>query len=214
MSDQSARVREVFDDWARRGRAQGMADAHMPVVSRVLHALTMPDDAWFLDIGCGSGYVVRWAAERLPRGRAFGVDVSSEMIQVSRLDAPPRATFVQGAFPDVDLPEARFDTVFSMEVFYYLADLDAALRAVHRLLRPGGWFFCVVDYYEENEASHGWPAELGVAMDRRSERQWAAAFASAGFEPIRQQRILVPPEETKEAFRTTVGSLLTCGRRA
>ena len=213
MCDQSSRVRDVFDDWARLGRAEGMAQRHLPVVIRALDHITLQPDGWFLDIGCGSGYVVTWAADALPDGRAFGVDLSSEMIALCRQTARPNVTFVQGAFPDVELPKDRFDAVFSMEAFYYLPDLDGAIAAVLRLLRPGGVFVCVVDYFEENEDSHSWPDDLGVRMDLRSERQWVEAFQRAGFEDVCQQRVRVPTEESEEAGHTSAGSLLTRGRR-
>ena len=50
-------------------------------------------------------------------------------------------------------------------------------------------------------------------MDLRSERKWKQAFIDAGFVDVEQGRIRVPEDEATEAFRMTVGSLLTYGRR-
>lgn len=212
MSDQSNDVRRVFDDWARRGRAEGMERGHRPVVDQALRRAPLQDGHWFLDVGCGNGYVLSSMAPLTPNGTVVGVDISPEMVARSRaaLVDVPNVRILQGAFPDVDLPRGRFDVVFSMEVFYYLPDLDGALRHTVGLLRPGGTLLCVVDFYRENPESHGWPEELGVAMDLRSEAEWSESFVRAGFVGVEQARITVPGE----GFRSTVGSLLTLGRRA
>ena len=99
-----------------------------------------------------------------------------------------------------------------MEVLYYLPSLSAALEEIVRLLKPGGRFACVVDYYQENEASHSWPEDVGVAMRLLSAADWRAAFEAAGLEVVDQSRVTVPAEEASEEWETTVGSLLTVGQ--
>jgi SAM-dependent methyltransferase len=209
------KVQDVFDDWARRGRATGMERSHGPTARRALSYLPLPDDGRYLDIGCGSGYTVRWAAERLPRGEAVGVDVSGEMIEVATSLARelPRLRFLHGAFPDIELESGSFDAIFSMEVFYYLPRMDAALAAVARLLKPGGRFACVVDYHLGNPASHDWPEELGVEMNLLDESGWREAFESAGLAVVEQTRIRLPADEASEEWKVRFGSLLTVGAR-
>ena len=162
----------------------------------------------FLDLGCGNGYVVRWAAGIAADVLAVGVDVSQEMIENAReLSADlANARFTCGPFPLVELGSCAFDAIFSMEVFYYLPDLDAGLDEVRRLLAPGGRFVCVVDFYMENPESHSWPEELGLTLQLRSETEWAAAFERAGLHVVDQAR-LVPAGKTTE----TGASLMTVG---
>lgn len=207
------RVRDVFDDWARRGRAEGMERGHAPVARRAIEELHIGRATRYLDIGCGNGYSVRWAAERAPEGRAIGIDVAPEMIErAKRLSAAyPNAEFARMAFPSPTLATASFDAIFSMEVFYYFPDLDAALRDVTRLLAPGGRFACVVDFYGENVESAGWPDDLGVAMTRLDMAGWRAAFERAGLAVPLQRQITLPADEASSAWKTTVGSLLTVG---
>ncbi len=209
------RVQRVFDDWAGRGRAEGMASAHEPAARAAFDRLALDGDSWYLDIGCGNGYTVRWAAAVATRGRAIGIDLSPAMVKRARdLSAGhSNSEFVQSAFPRHDLPHDRFDSVFSMEAFYYFPDLDDALREVTQLLKPGGRFACVVDYYGENEASHGWPADLGVEMTLLDEPGWGAAFAKAGMEVTEQARLRLSPAEASAPWKVTEGSLLTVGRR-
>lgn len=212
--DQTSRVRTVFDDWAVRGRAEGMERGHGPVARKAFHHLGLKPDSWYLDIGCGNGYTVRWAAEDVPNGKAFGIDVAPEMIARARglSRGTANAEFQLATFPEHDLPLGRFDAMFSMEVLYYLPSLSQALEEVVRLLKPGGRFVSVVDFYEENPASHSWPADVGVAMRLLSAAQWRAAFEGAGLKVTEQGRVTLPPEQASEAWKVDVGSLMTVGR--
>lgn len=211
-----SRVRDLFDDWAHRGRGEGMADSHWPFASQALAELPLTPASWFLDIGCGVGYAVCWAARAAPRGRAVGVDASETMVARARALCAglANADFHCARFPaHHTLPAGRFDAVFSMEVFYYLPDLDAGLREACRLLTPGGRFACVVDYYAENAASHGWPADLGLPLHLLDADGWRAHFAAAGFTAVTQDRLRVPPARASEPWKATEGSLVTYGTR-
>jgi SAM-dependent methyltransferase len=216
-ADQLGRIRDLFDEWARHGRGDRMAESHWPFARQALERLPLTPSSWFLDIGCGTGYAVCWAARIVHDGRAVGIDLSDAMVARARECSVglPNADFHVGRFPTHHtLPAARFDVAFSMETFYYFADLDAALREAHRLLAPGGRFACVVDYYGENAASHGWPQDVGVPMHLLDAAGWHAAFRRAGFGDVRQDRLRIPAAETSEPWKTTEGSLLTLGRHA
>lgn len=213
-SDHTARVRDLFDDWARHGRGDAMAESHWPFASQALDRLDLTPASWFLDIGCGTGAAVCWAARAAPDGRAVGIDASESMIARARAGCVglPNADFHVADFPaHHTLPLGRFDVVFSMEVFYYFADLDAALAETGRLLVPGGRFACVVDYYGENRASHTWPDDLGVPMHLLDAAGWHAAFVRAGFTQVKQDRLRVPSAETGDPWKAAEGSLLTMG---
>jgi len=205
---------EVFDAWATDGRAATMESAHGPVVRPLIDHLDLAPDAWFLDLGCGNGYAVRWAAARLPEGRAVGIDASPEMIQRARELSRdnPRVEFHEASFPQHPLPRRSFDAIFSMETVYYFPDLPAALAEVRRLLKPGGGFLCAVDYYRENPDSHCWPEYVGARMKLLDAKGWRRAFETAGFAAVRQERLVVPKEDAVEPWHATVGSLVTTGR--
>jgi len=95
-----------------------------------------------------------------------------------------------------------------MEALYYADDLDAAIAEAHRVLRPGGELHVLVDYYEENTASEGWPEKTGVEMHRLSGDEWAKRFQSAGFEDVTTQRVR---SEDAEGWRADHGSLYVRG---
>lgn len=223
MSDARETIRAVtavFDSWALSGRAEGMEQGHGPYARRAFAHL-MPDAApiRYLDVGCGNGYTVRWAAERLADGAglALGLDGSGEMVARARaLSEGTGATFVHAPFPDHGQTEllepGSFDAIFSMEVFYYLPDLAAGLQEVARLLRPGGRFACVVDFYGENEASHGWPEMLGVPMTLLPRAGWRDAFEAAGLTVVHQEQLKAPAGSDGGSWKERVGSLLTVGQ--
>lgn len=205
-------VRKVFDAWALAGRAEGMEKGHGPAARAGFDALAVGPGTRYLDIGCGNGYTVRWAAQA--GATALGVDISPEMIaRATDLSAGQTARFLVSAFPDDQMEAGSLDAIFSMEVFYYLEDLDRALKRVYELLAPGGRFACVVDFYAENTASHDWPRELGVHMTLRSERGWRLAFEGAGMTVALQRRVRLTPDETSSPWKVTNGSLLTVGQR-
>lgn len=218
MDPTTARVRDIFDDWARNGRAEGMEAGHGPSARVGVAALELRHGHAYLDIGCGNGYTLAWASETVGGGgRVVGLDVAPGMVSRAqeRVQKLANAEVKHAAFPVHDLGEACFDGIFSMEVFYYLKDLPAALEAARALLVPGGRFACLVDYYGENEASHAWPAQLDCEMTLLSAAGWQDAFAAAGFVDVTQQRVRPEPDASGAAgWKQQIGSLLTVGRRA
>ena len=211
----------MFDEWADAGRAEGMERGHTPTAKPAFERLVanIPATGRYLDVGCGNGYSVRWAADRWPELEAIGIDLSPRMIERARAGSTElaNARFEVAGFPEHGQTEllgpASFDAIFSMEVFYYLPDLDLALAKVARLLRPGGRFACVVDYYAENTASHDWPARLGVTMTLRTAPGWAEALRGAGLEVLASERLRHEPGPGVDSWQIEQGSLLTLGRR-
>lgn len=214
---QVAKVQAVFDTWAQNGRADGMERGHGPTAVQAFDKLGLGSGQRYLDIGCGNGYTVRWARERVGEGEVWGIDVAPEMIALAKRmseASAPDARYLAGEFPNPKLPENYFDAIFSMEVFYYFPSVDAGLAAAHAALRPGGLFTCVVDYYQENAASHSWPEDTGVSMTLWSAEQWREGFERAGFEVVEQGR-LFPQEEDAATpdWKESEGSLMTLGRK-
>lgn len=209
--DQLDRVTRLFDAWADAGRAEGMERGHAPTARQAFDRLGVAPGQHYLDVGCGNGYTVRWAAEVDPSVQAVGIDVSPNMIERARaMTDAPNARFIHAPFPLPLLKAKAFDAIFSMEVFYYLPDLTWGVLSAARLLKPGGLFACVVDYYEENAASHGWPEDVGVEMNRLSEAGWADAMTEVGLELVEQRRLTDP---IAEGWKRDVGSLMTLARR-
>jgi SAM-dependent methyltransferase len=209
-------VQALFDRWADSGRAEGMEAGHTPTAQEAFERLGLAPGESYLDIGCGNGYSVRWAAERDDSIRATGMDLSPQMIVRAREQSTqhPNTRFIHAPFPLPMLRDDAFNAIFSMEVFYYLPDLNVGLREVARLLAPGGRFVCIVDFYEENTASHSWPEDVGVPMNLLPESMWRTAMTYAGLEVLEQTRLRHPlPEGEAPSWKQTEGSLMTLARR-
>lgn len=215
---QTQRVKTVFDEWARIGRADRMADSHTPSARPAFDRLGLSEGGHYLDLGCGNGYSVRWATELCgPKGRAVGIDLAPEMISRARAISS-QGEFTVAQFPeepgDEFLPPGSFDAIFTMEVLYYLHDLDAGLQRLATLLRTGGRIISVIDFYGENPASHGWPDDLDCSMTLLDEAGWREAFERAGLTVEDQFRIRQGSSASADQWKKTQGSLATLARRA
>lgn len=95
------------------------------------------------DIGCGTGTVSRWIAERIgPSGRVDAIDIAPEQIDVARSTpaAPGSAAihYATGSVYEPTLEESAFDLVFCRLVLCHLKEPGNAVAQMARLLRPGG----------------------------------------------------------------------------
>ncbi len=90
-----------------------------------------------LELGCGTGVFLQKTARS---GAAIhGLDLSDELLAKARgkLADCPNVTLDQGNAEQMPYPSAHFDTVYGSSVLHHL-DLEAALRDIHRVLKPGG----------------------------------------------------------------------------
>jgi len=98
-----------------------------------------------LDLGSGAGADVLISARRVaPTGKAIGLDMTDEMLDLARRNAAAagvsNVAFVKGYIEDIPLPDGSVDVVISNCVINLSADKRAVLREAARVLRPGGRF--------------------------------------------------------------------------
>jgi ubiquinone/menaquinone biosynthesis C-methylase UbiE len=221
-------VREEFDAWAADGRDRGMEERHWHTAKHALARMPVEEGDTVLDLGCGSGYAGRALRDTQDAGRVYGLDGSPEMARNARsYTDDPQVAYLVGDFDALPFADDGVDHVWSMEAFYYAADPEHTLAEVARVLRPGGTFYCAVNYYEENVHSHAWQDRIDVEMTRWSAAEYREAFRAAGLavaaqDSIPDREVEIPPEsafptdewETREAMREryrTYGTLLTVG---
>lgn len=94
-----------------------------------------------LDIGCGNGLLTLELSRAVgPGGHVTGLDASPQMLAAAhqRINSRSNVTLVEGDASRPPFEEASFDKAAALQVFEYLTDRRPALRALHKVLRPGG----------------------------------------------------------------------------
>lgn len=99
-----------------------------------------------LDVACGTGALACAASKRAgPSGTVTGLDANPDMLAVARAK-PARVTWVEGLAEALPFDDAQFDRVVSQFGMMFFEDPAAAIREVHRVVRPGGqWLVAVCD---------------------------------------------------------------------
>ncbi|MCC6673209.1 MAG: arsenite methyltransferase [Planctomycetes bacterium] len=98
-----------------------------------------------LDLGSGGGIDVLLSARRVgPTGKAYGLDMTPEMLELARANqrraGVANAEFLQGTIEAIPLPDASVDVVISNCVINLSTDKARVLREAFRVLKPGGRF--------------------------------------------------------------------------
>lgn len=138
------------------------------------------------DLACGQGVIAR----ELARGGAsvVGIDLSGRMLKIARRDEvaePLGISYRRGDIQDPDvLAGETFDGVVCGMALMDVPDAGAAMRAAHRLLRPGGWFVWAVTHpcfqTPDSETCWRWPG-FGSSGSRNPWRVARSASGSPSF---------------------------------
>ena len=105
-----------------------------------LAAMTVPSPGRVLDVGCGTGYLLRTLASRYPDAqRLCGIDAAPQMISTaSACTRDDRLSFAVGVAEKLGYPDGTFDLIVSTTSFDHWPDQQAGLVECARVLRPGG----------------------------------------------------------------------------
>jgi SAM-dependent methyltransferase len=145
-----------------------------------------------LDLGSGGGIDVLLSARRVgPTGKAYGLDMTDEMLALARENQRKAGVvnveFLKGEIENIPLPDNSIDVIISNCVINLSADKDRVLREAFRVLKPGGRF-AVSDVVVTGEipAAIRKNVELwiGCIAGALRDNDYAAKLAGAGFENI------------------------------
>lgn len=145
-----------------------------------------------LDLGSGGGIDVLLSAKRVgPTGKAYGLDMTEEMLALARENqrkaGVPNVEFLKGEIEQIPLPEASVDVIISNCVINLSADKDRVLAEAFRVLKPGGRF-AVSDIVVRGElpppVRQSLEAWAGCVAGALEEGEYRAKLAKAGFEGI------------------------------
>jgi len=145
-----------------------------------------------LDLGSGGGIDVLLSARRVgPAGKAYGLDMTDEMLALARANqrkaGVANVEFLKGEIENIPLPDNSVDVIISNCVINLSGDKDKVLREAFRVLKPGGRF-AVSDVVVRGEV----PAEIrrsielwvGCVAGALEDTEYESKLAAAGFEAI------------------------------
>ena len=136
---------EHFDQWSSSYENSWMQrvffdPAHQATLALAAGIVQQPGS--ILDVGCGTGKLLRRANAYWPEARLIGVDPANGMIEVAKR-LTPNATFFTGMGEALPLEDASVDLALSTISFHHWQDQAAGVREIARVLRPGGFFMLV-----------------------------------------------------------------------
>ncbi len=174
-----------FHRWSRTyDRSIGQAFLFGPVHRRVVELVASFFDgsppASVLDVGCGTGRLLRRAAARWPTARLVGVDPAEGMVENARRLAPA-ASFHVGRGEELPLADRSVDAAFSTISFHHWWDQAAGVREVARVLRPGG-LFCLADAVVPS-----WAGRIVPHRRIHTRAELASLFERAGLAVVSQK---------------------------
>ena len=167
-----------------------------------------------LDLGSGGGIDVLLSAKRVgPAGKAYGLDMTDEMLALARENRAKsglgNVEVLKGTIEAIPLPDASVDVIISNCVINLSADKDKVLREAFRVLRPGGRF-AVSDVVVRGEVPAAirrsvelWIGCVAGALDVDDYR---AKLAKAGFEDVDLEPTRIyRAEDAREFLRGRAG---------
>ena len=166
-----------------------------------------------LDLGSGGGIDVLLSARRVgPTGKAYGLDMTDEMLELARENqrqaGVTNVEFLKGQIEAIPLPDNSVDVIISNCVINLSADKDRVLREAFRVLRPGGRF-AVSDVVtrgavpeEVRKSMLLWVGCIAGALD---EAEYRSKLAGAGFEAIEIEPTRTYNVEDARVFLTEAG---------
>jgi arsenite methyltransferase len=166
-----------------------------------------------LDLGSGGGIDVLLSAKRVgPTGKAYGLDMTDEMLALARENqlkaGVENVEFLKGEIENIPLPDSSVDVIISNCVINLSSDKGRVLREAYRVLKPGGRF-AVSDVVTRGEI----PAEVrrsmllwvGCLAGALEEYEYVRTLAQAGFDSIDVEPTRVYNIEDARQFLTAEG---------
>ena len=166
-----------------------------------------------LDLGSGGGIDVLLSAKRVgPTGKAYGLDMTDEMLALARENqrkaAVENVEFLKGEIESIPLPDQSVDVIISNCVINLSADKDRVIHEAYRVLKPGGRFAVsdvVVRGEVPAEVQHNVELWVGCIAGAMQETEYVQKLARAGFVDINVEPTRIYNIEDAREFLTTEG---------
>lgn len=159
-----------------------------------------------LDLGSGGGIDVLLSARRVgPTGKAYGLDMTDEMLELARENQRQarvtNAEFLKGEMEDLPLPNGSVNVIISNCVINLSPDKDRVLREAYRVLEPGGRI-AIADILTRGEMPPALKRDMelwaGCVAGALSEVAYRSKLEAAGFQEVEIESV---PEHTATGLR-------------
>ncbi|HEX6105497.1 MAG TPA: arsenite methyltransferase [Gemmatimonadales bacterium] len=166
-----------------------------------------------LDLGSGGGIDVLLSARRVgPTGKAYGLDMTQEMLALARQNAAEAGVtnveFLEGQIERIPLPDASVDVIISNCVINLSGDKRRVLAEAFRVLKPGGRF-AVSDVVVRGEVPpavrRSMELWVGCVAGALEEQEFLRLLADVGFEGPSIEPTRIYRSEDARAFLTDAG---------
>ena len=196
----------AYSEFEKGELPQLAAEASLGCGNPVALATLSPGEV-VLDLGSGGGIDVLLSARRVaPGGKAYGLDMTDEMLELARRNKAEAGVenveFLKGEIEAIPLPDGAVDVVISNCVINLSTEKGRVIREAFRVLKPGGRFAVsdVVFLGEKSRLPEGvirsvelWSGCISGALDRG---EYEALLSEAGFEGISVEVAhTYPPEQ-------------------
>jgi SAM-dependent methyltransferase len=166
-----------------------------------------------LDLGSGGGIDVLLSAKRVgPAGKAYGLDMTDEMLALARENqrqaGATNVEFLKGTIEAIPLPDNSVDVIISNCVINLSADKDAVLREAFRVLKPGGRFAVsdvVVRGEVPDDIRRSMELWVGCIAGALKDTDYSDKLRTAGFANVEVEPWRVYNVEDARAFLTEAG---------
>jgi arsenite methyltransferase len=205
-------TRNLYDATEKNGLPAEAVAASLGCGNPTALAQLQPGEV-VLDLGSGGGIDVLLSAKRVaPGGKAYGLDMTDEMLSLARENqrkaGVQNVEFLKGAIEEIPLPDNTVDVIISNCVINLSGDKDRVMREAFRVLKPGGRL-AVSDVVIRGEV----PAAVRKSMElwvgciagALQETEYRQKLQAAGFESVEVEPTRVYQVEEARAFLTAAG---------
>ena len=191
-------TRNLYDDAEKSGLPADAVAASLGCGNPTALAQLQPGET-VLDLGSGGGIDVLLSAKRVgPSGKAFGLDMTDEMLALARENQKKAGVenveFLKGTIEEIPLPDNSVDVIISNCVINLSGDKDRVLREAFRVLKPSGRL-AVSDVVIRGEVP---------AVVRKSMELWVGCIAGAMQETDYRQKLLTAGFESIDVEPTRI----------
>jgi ubiquinone/menaquinone biosynthesis C-methylase UbiE len=142
-----------------------------------LEKFKISDNGVFLDVGCGLGYFTIPAAKIMKNGKAIGIDIMPEILEVARERAEgiSNIEFKRSEEYDFPIENKSIDYIFISNVIHEIDDKLGYFNEIKRVLKNSG-YLCIIDW-EKREMDMGPPVTERISRDEMKDFCSSAGFS-------------------------------------